>query len=228
MHHHPTPNMSENPAAEIESFEDCDRAALTSADVDEMRGLLERHFEGVSKDQFELDLAEKTRVLRVWKDGQLVGFSTVLAYQTEVSGGTIHVIYSGDTIMAPEAWGSSALARGWIRMVKRIQSSEPAGKWPRPDVEMPGELRELRNTLARARFGDQFDESAGLVRFERPQWLCPRLASVPEGRIRDEHVAFFFERNPRWREGDELVCLTELHDENLTAAGRRIVRSIDP
>jgi len=181
----------------------------------------------------------------------LVGFSTVLAYQTEVSGETIHVIYSGDTIMAPEAWGSSALARGWIRMVRRLQRSAPDGKWywlllsagfrtyrflpvfwrefwPRPDVEMPDEWFHLRNTLARERFGDQFHESTGVVRFERPQWLGPRLAVVPEGRTADDHVAFFLERNPGWREGDELVCIAGLGDENLTTAGRRIVRSIEP
>lgn len=244
-------NFNPKPAAPSDHFEDCDRACLSAEEVAEMRGLLEEHFEGVRADQFERDLSEKNRVLRVWRDGRLVGFTTVLAYQTEVSGETIHVIYSGDTIVAPEAWGSSALARGWIRMVKRLQRSAPSGKWywlllsagfrtyrflpvfwrefwPRPEGEMPDELLHLRNTLARERFGDQFDESAGVVRFERPQWLGPRLAVVPEGRTGDDHVAFFLARNPGWREGDELVCLTELHDENLTPAGRRIVRSIEP
>ena len=243
--------MNEKPAAEIESFEDCDRAALTREEVAEMRALLEQHFEGVCAEQFERDLAEKTRVLRVWRGKRLVGFSTLLVYQTEISGESIHVIYSGDTIMAPDAWGSSALARGWIRMVKRIQKADPSGNWywlllsagfrtyrflpvfwrefwPSPDCEIPDELLCLRETLARERFGNQFDPSSGVVRFDRPQWLKPRLAVVPEGRIQDEHIAYFLKRNPGWREGDELVCLTKLHDENLTAAGRRIVRSILP
>jgi hypothetical protein len=32
------------------------------------------------------------------------------------------------------------------------------------------------------------------------------------------------ERNPGHADGDELVCLAELSDANLTAAGRRMVR----
>jgi hypothetical protein len=38
----------------------------------------------------------------------------------------------------------------------------------------------------------------------------------------DPHVAFFLNRNPGWRRGDELVCLTEIAFENLTPAGRRM------
>jgi hypothetical protein len=97
---------------------------------------------------------------------------------------------------------------------------------PSPGHETPDPLFDLMGILARERFGTQFDASSGVVRFDRPQWLKPRLAVVPEGRKRDKHIAFFLKRNPGWREGDELVCLTELHDGNLTAAGRRIVRSI--
>lgn len=247
----PQPAMSLKPETDTERFEDCDRASLTREEVDEMRELLDEHFEGVRADQFEIDLAEKTRVLRVWRGDRLVGFSTLLVYQTEAAGSPVHVIYSGDTIMAPDAWGSTALARGWIRMVKRIQAADPSGTWywlllsagyrtyrflpvfwkefhPSPDRASPDISAGLLEALALERFGKQFDASAGVVRFDRPQWLKPRLAVVPDGRHEDKHIAFFLKRNPGWREGDELVCLTELHDGNLTAAGRRIVRSIRP
>ena len=40
--------------------------------------------------------------------------------------------------------------------------------------------------------------------------------------MRDRHVAFFAEKNPGHERGDELICLTELSYENLTAAGRRM------
>jgi hypothetical protein len=38
-------------------------------------------------------------------------------------------------------------------------------------------------------------------------------------------VGFFLARNPGWREGDELVCLTEIAEGNLTPAGRRLWRT---
>ena len=37
------------------------------------------------------------------------------------------------------------------------------------------------------------------------------------------HIAFFLATNPGHVRGDELVCLTELCDENLTRAGRRMI-----
>jgi hypothetical protein len=54
--------------------------------------------------------------------------------------------------------------------------------------------------------------------------LKPHLAAVPDGRADNPHVRFFLERNPGHASGDELVCLTELSDANLTAAGVRMVR----
>jgi hypothetical protein len=52
------------------------------------------------------------------------------------------------------------------------------------------------------------------------------LHGIPANRLRNRHVAFFAQRNPGHRDGDELVCLTRLQDDNLTASGRRIVAAI--
>ena len=60
-------------------------------------------------------------------------------------------------------------------------------------------------------------------RFAQPQKLRGALKTVPDGRANDPHVAFFLAQNPGHAKGDELVCLTELSDENLTRAGRRMV-----
>jgi hypothetical protein len=42
--------------------------------------------------------------------------------------------------------------------------------------------------------------------------------------LRDPHVAFFAEHNPGHANGDELVCLTQIHPDNFTAAGHRMMR----
>ena len=39
---------------------------------------------------------------------------------------------------------------------------------------------------------------------------------------------FFREANPGWARGDELVCLTRVSRDNLTSAGRRILRAATP
>ena len=105
------------------------RAVLTAGQRDEMFELLARHFAGVSRRQFETDLAEKNRVIQLRRDSRLVGFSTLRVYETSFEGEPVSVVYSGDTIVAPEAWGSSALARAWIACVRELRASFPRGKY---------------------------------------------------------------------------------------------------
>ncbi len=227
------------------------RSALTAGERAELYSLLDRHFEGVSPAQFDHDLDEKDWVLRIRREGRLVGFTTLQLYRARPAGREINVIYSGDTIMAPEAWGSPLLARGWIALVRALQATRPGEPWywlllssgfrtyrflpvfwrafwPRYDAEPPRAVQEMLDELARERFGAAYDARAGVVRFAQPQRLRGTLAAVPDGREEDPHVRFFLARNAAHAAGDELVCLTELHDDNLTAAGARMVRTARP
>src|SRR3954469_10208541 len=85
------------------------RADLTSNDLARMYGLLSCYFEGVTREHFQSDLAEKNWAILIERDDRLVGFTTILAYKTSFDGDPISVIYSGDTIVAPEAWNSQTL-----------------------------------------------------------------------------------------------------------------------
>jgi len=223
------------------------RAELGPEERAAMRTLLETYFEGVTEEQFTRDLDAKDWVLRVFVEGRLAGFSTLAVSVATVGGREVNVVYSGDTIMAPEAWGSPALARGWIGLVRRVCAELPERPcywlllssgfrtyrflpvfwktfWPRTGVGMPADVKGMMDELACVRFGEAYDAEAGVVRFDAPQCLRSELATVSEARKRDAHVAFFLERNPGHADGDELVCLTDLSDGNLTAAGRRVVR----
>ena len=158
----------------------------------------------------------------------------------------LNVIYSGDTIVSPEAWGTTALPRAWVAGVNALRATLPPGRcfwllltsgfrtyrflpvfwrefFPRFDRLTPPDVQRLLNHLADERFGEQFDSVADVVRFTRPQRLCSGLKDVPVGRETDPHTTFFLNRNPGHVNGDELVCLTELCPENLTAAGRRMM-----
>ncbi|HEX5218973.1 MAG TPA: hypothetical protein VFZ59_05350 [Verrucomicrobiae bacterium] len=233
--------------AETNSFAITARAKLSPSRRAEMFALLQNHFHGVTPEQFARDLAEKNWIIHILREDRLVGFSTLHVYETEFEATPVSVVYSGDTIITPEAWGSTALARGWITAVNQLRNHYPRGKYywllltsgfrtyrflpvfwreffPRFDATMPAELRRLRDQLANERFGAQYNSSTGLVRFHQPQQLRDGLQSVPAGRLSDPHIAFFTRNNPGHDRGDELVCLTELSAANLTAAGRRMVR----
>ena len=221
--------------------------SLSIAQHDEMFALLAAHFEGVTREQFERDLAAKNWVVEIRRDGRLLGFSTLLVREAQHEGRAITAIYSGDTIVAPEAWGSPALARAWIAAVNELLTPLPDRPcywllltsgfrtyrflpvfwrefYPRHDAPTPAPMRRLLRELAGAQYGSNFDATDGVVRFPQPQRLRGSLGVVPPGRAADEHVAFFLARNPGHARGDELVCLTEISDANLTRAGRRMIQ----
>jgi hypothetical protein len=227
------------------------RESLGRSLQNEMYALLDDHFEGVTPEQFSRDLDEKNWIILLEEGaegGRLCGFSTLLAYETRFEEGPVSVVYSGDTIVRRDAWGSSALPRTWIGCVNSLRLHYARGRyywllitsgyrtyrflplfWRNfvPCHDAPTPLRDglLLQHLAAERFGPLYDPAAGVVRLERPQALRDRdgLCGIPPERLSDPHVAYFAARNPGHARGDELVCLCELTDDNLTAAGRRMV-----
>ena len=223
------------------------RDELTARQRDAMFALFARHFDGVTREQFETDLARKDWVIELRSGGTLVGFSSLRVTTSEFEGQPITVIYSGDTIVAPEAWGTPQLARTWIAAVNRIRAAFPRRRcfwllltsgfrtyrflpvfWrtfhPSCLEPTPVSMQALLTQLAEEGYGAHFDPASGLVRFPQPQRLRGPLAGVPDGRDHNPHVAFFLARNPGHHQGDELACITEIADWNLTPAGRRMVR----
>lgn len=222
------------------------REQLTAAERSAMFSLLGRHFDGVSRAQFDRDLADKNWALLLHDEaGGLAGFSTLRFYHDQHHGSPISVVYSGDTIVDPSAWRSTALSRLWIASVKSLHESHGVGRlywllivsgfrtyrflpvywrefYPRHDRATPRDTRRLMDRLATDRFGEAYSVTDGVVRFPSPQRLNGTLQGIPAERLRDPHVAYFDRVNPRHADGDELVCLTELCDDNLTPAGRRM------
>lgn len=225
------------------------RGDVTESEREAMLRLLEAHFEGVTRPAFERDLAEKNWVLLLEDDdqGRLRGFSTLLLYETRCAGEALTVVYSGDTLVEREAWGSAGLARSWIGSIRALRRLHPRGRlywllltsgfrtyrflpvfWrefhPRCDAATPPEEAARLAFLASERFGARYRAESGIVRLDAPQVLRGELAEIPAARRADPHVAFFLERNPGWIRGDELACLTEIAEHNLTPAGRRMWR----
>lgn len=215
-----------------------------------MRRLLEAHFDGVTPAVFERDLGQKQWVLLIEEGGRLRGFSTLLLYAARHEGEDFTVVYSGDTIMDSRAWSSSALSRCWIGSVRALHRLEPGRRlywlllvsgfrtyrflplfWrefhPRFDAAAPAGAKRRLDFLAAERLGGCYSAETGVARLEAPQVLRRELRELPESQRRDPHVAFFLERNPGWERGDELVCLTEIAPDNLTAAGWRMWRAAE-
>jgi hypothetical protein len=219
---------------------------LAASQGEAMIGLFQEHFEGVSRDRFHHDLDEKGWAILITEDdGALRGFTTLDIYDVGVGRETTSVVYSGDTIVHESTRGTTLLSSAWIGAVNRLRGELGKDRlwwlllasgfrtyrflptfwrtfWPHHAETTPPARQKLLDSLAKERFGDEFDEERGIVRLEYPQILRAGFRGIPGRRMRDPHVAFFAERNPAHERGDELVCLTELANDNLTRAGRRM------
>lgn len=212
-----------------------------------MYGLLDRHFAGVDRAGFEADLAGKGWAVLLETD-VLVGFSTFRLDRQRVGGREDTVVYSGDTIVEPGAWGSTVLPRTWIRGVRALHEDSGGGPvwwllltsgfrtyrflpvfcrtWHSGPVAGGSRMAAVAECLARRRFGDRYDPATGIVRLARPQRLREPLLEIPPERRDDPHVRRFLELNPGHARGDELVSVAPLDDGNLTRAGRRMLSGV--
>lgn len=218
----------------------CSVRELGPEDERAMFRLMDRYFQGVDPRVFREDLREKEwAMLLRGPDGGLRGFSTL----TRMESGGVHALFSGDTIADRSSWGGggflSLLARGiweaargmpgpvyWFLICSGYRTYRFLPLFfrrfiPTPDGPAPAGLQRILDDLAGRRFGPRYDRGSGIVRLAAP---CPLKSGVSDptpGRCRDPYVAFFTDRNSGHARGDELACLAEVSEENLTPLARR-------
>jgi len=221
---------------------------LVAGDVAEMFAVHAGLYEQVSKRAFRADLAEKQWVLLLRDDdGRIRGFTTILTLDVDVHGERLAVVFSGDTGIDPEFWGGQALARAWGQFMGERLRAQPDRRlfwfliskgfrtylylplffhafYPRVDTVTPPFERALITTLGRLKYPRDFNPETGVVEFaESHGHLKAAIADTPPHRREHAHVRFFFERNPGWRRGHELVCVAEIAPDNMRGLGRRVV-----
>lgn len=221
------------------------RTALGETDLASMYRLFRSHFDNISEHHFRADLAQKQWIVRIRRGNVLHGFSSLRFIRMRDGGEDLEILYSGDTIVSPEARFSTLFARTWIAGVKELiryydvselhwlllvsgfrtyrflpvfwKEFYPCYAWPTPASE-----QDRMDSIATSLFGEQFHAGTGIVRFTQPQICRADRDGIAGNRFRNPHVEFFVARNPGYTNGDELVCWTRLSEENLTAAGARM------
>lgn len=221
-------------------------SALAADLVARLHELHAASYDGSDPLRFRADLAEKEWLilLRDSLSEAVVGFSTQRTLDVVAAGRPVRALFSGDTVVHPDYWGEQALVRAWCRLAGRVKARTPDRPlywfliskghrtylylaiffrefYPRHDRPTPAFEAELIRVLGSGKFGDDFDAATGLV---EPRGggdrLRPELDSTAS-RLKNPHVAFFRERNPRYRDGSELVCVAEIAPENMRSTARR-------
>jgi hypothetical protein len=222
-----------------------DRAKITLSDARGLFALFERHYSGVTFEAFWKDLSEKQWVVLLYDaSNQIRGFTTLLLL--DLPGEPVRAIFSGDTIIDRHYWGELEIVRVWCRFMGWLKRALPDHTlywfllskgyrtylflpiyfhefWPRHDRPMPERETRVLRTLAHSKFPEDFQPETGLIEFAQSHGhLREDLAEVPANRRDDPHVKYFLERNPRYAEGVELVCLAELDPANLKSIAKRM------
>jgi hypothetical protein len=207
---------------------------LTQAERDEMFALLARSYEGVTPATFAEDLGRKDEVV-ILRDGGggLRGFTT-MAWNPVGKMAAGDVVFSGDTVIDRECWGSQELVKGFCRRLgERKARGDRKLYWfliskghrtyrylplfvkrfhPHPERREPF-LEELAGSVAERMFGEAWKREEGVIRFARSAGHLRReIAGEPK---RNPWVDYFIARNPGHAHGEELVCMAEMSVENL-------------
>jgi len=208
-------------------------SALDASLVDALWTLYAGHYDNVTRDVFEADLANKQSVFVGFDtgSGEVQGFSTAVIYHHRCGGRTIGVYFSGDTIVHPDYWGQKALHKAVLRALLVWKLRYPLTRlywflicsgyrtyltmvrtfpehWPHHARGLPAWERRLIDSLARERFGAAWKPERGVVSSEGPQAVVKRrVAPFTAPVLALPEVRFFVRANPGCELGDELAMI---------------------
>lgn len=224
---------------------------LSEKQISEMFILYSKYYSGTNNSLFYNDLSLKNQVILLQDESEKIeGFSTVALIETQFEGRPIRALFSGDTIVAHGYWGKNNLAQEWLRYaggIKREASEIPLfwllivkghrtyryldvfsrSYYPTYKVATPAREKNIIDHLSRLMFGSTYDPEKGILHFpESRGHLAEQWADIDQKDLSHPEVRYFLERNPGYRQGDELVCLCELEVENLKPFSQRLFNRI--
>ena len=87
--------------------------------------------------------------------------------------------------------------------------------YPKFNGSADQDYKSVLDTFAALKFPNNYQPERGLIVFQGKDRLKRGIADIDEKRMRDEHIRYFTQINPKWAEGDELACITRIDRDNL-------------
>jgi len=211
--------------------------------------LMTENYDAVTESNFYHDLATKQWVGLIQDECDTIqGFTTFAIDPEGVGQSSYHVIFSGDTVIAPEHWGSQVMMKGWCTSVGRFIGSDPGKPWYwyllskghrtymylhlffkqfYPSVSpahMETELKSIAAELSRRFYPKYWREDEGVIRFDESKGeLRPDLADATIQKKNNSVVQFFLKKNPNFYKGEELVCVALISPDNMLRSAKDLV-----
>ncbi len=206
----------------------------------EMFAILDKYFGNVSLEEFRKDLYSKEYVIILYSetDNKIAGFSTQKVFSSLIEDEEVTVVYSGDTIIDQKYWGTRELPIAFWKMTRHIKQKNPQKRifWMLiskgvrtyrflpvfchifyPSYKYPTPLKYVNfmHDIGKKVFPERYDIETGLIVSSGKHQFLKEKFHPPIKRNNNPHEKFFYEKNPNFINGDELLCITEMEIENI-------------
>jgi hypothetical protein len=214
----------------------CHPTHLSQSEQNIMYQLFLKYYEGHPFDVFQRDLLEKDDVilLKDTETQKIQGFSTILKVKIKRGEKIYNAIYSGDTVLSTDYWGTSALGIKFLKYLwwEKMKNPFKPLNWfliskgyktyllmannfhthyPRYEKATTPHHQELMKSFYSARFIDTYNSESHLIKPHGVTChLKENIADISEKLLENPRIKFFQEKNPKWKEGHELCCIAEM------------------
>jgi hypothetical protein len=207
--------------------------AVSVSETHEMHQLFLKYYNNADLETFVKDIIKKQYVLLIKhpKNGKIVGFSTIALLNISYKNKSALGLFSGDTILEKEFWGSRRWQLTWVLFCLKVRlfnlrvpffwlliskgyktylllANNFVNYYPRLDKD-DTELGNIVDIYCEHLYPEHYIKERQLLDFgEEYQNLKSHVAEISdELRESQPKIRFFEERNPEWWRGTELPCV---------------------
>lgn len=208
--------------------------------------LMNEFYDNMSSAAFMKDLSEKDFcILLLDETGTIKGFSTQKIMSVEVNGENVFGVFSGDTIIHKDYWGSLELYKVFARYFIEYGKQYKAFYWfliskgyktykmlplffndfyPNYKVKTPDFEQGVMHSFGRSKYPQEYDKKSGVICYKGiKDRLKEGVADITEKQLKDKNIEFFVQANRDYYKGNDLVCLAKLDEENLKKTAQRLI-----
>lgn len=215
------------------------QSTLSEVEKTAMYAVFEQYYANTKYHVFAADLGQKDSVILFTESrpgsDKIVGFSTLARSRLRLLDGREAILlFSGDTVLQREYWGSRILQLAFFREIVRAKFSSPltpvywmliskgfktfammrrnfAQSYPNPAVATPPIVQDVLQQYYGTKYGAAYNPATDLILLHDD--LAPvkgDLAKPTAAALADPEIAFFLKKNPGYSRGDELACTAEI------------------
>lgn len=219
---------------------------LTELEKLTMFSLMEKYYDDTNLPVFIKDLNEKDYCILLFNtDNVIKGFSTQKIISVEVGTEKVYGVFSGDTIIHKDYWGSLELHKlfadyfinygkkykvfYWFLISKGYKTYKMLPVffkefYPNHKEKTPFYEQKIINSFGSTKYPGEYNKTSGVILYKGiKDKLKAGVADITEKQLKDKDILYFLKLNPDHIKGNDLVCIARLTEDNFKPAIKRLL-----